>query len=330
MKLYQWLPFVLVAVILAACDSKKPESAATGDSAAAEQKPKFAPSGSASAEEVAREARGDVDCPAEVKTPARAANAPVDDVVGVRPGMTYDEAANVVMCTNELMVVTGPVTTGFNIQTYGVTLRQGFTARLAEPRVEKTSKQIMQEMQEMQDDMIARSGNAVRYDLKPGQSKWNVTTMGLPGEEIVIAAGREEWFADGKNPTMASVAEALTKKYGTPSIDQNNPGQHFMRWVYDPFGRLATETSPIHSQCAGTGASGGVSLSPDCGIVVEAHLTPMQDNPDLARSMETGVVDQAAGYELVSKVEQSLQELEQKKRAKAVEDASKNADAPTL
>ncbi len=71
-----------------------------------------------------------MDCPADIETPARAADAPVDDVVGVRPGMTYEEAANVVLCTDDLMVVTGPITTGFNIQTYGQTLRQGFTARL--------------------------------------------------------------------------------------------------------------------------------------------------------------------------------------------------------
>jgi hypothetical protein len=248
-------------------------------------------------------------------------------VVGVRPGMTYEEAANVVMCSNDLMVVTGPITRGFDIRTYDQTLRQGFTARLAEPRVEKTSKQIMEEMQ---DDMIARSGNAVRYDLAPGQSKWNVTTMGMPGEEKVLAAGREEWFEEGRNPTMTSVAEALLKKYGTPSIDQDNPGQRFIRWIYDPMGRLATETSPLHRSCAGTGASGGVNLSPDCGIVVEAHVIPTPDNPALARSLEVGVVDQATGYELLTATEQTLEQMEQQKRAKAVEDASKNAEAPTL
>jgi YD repeat-containing protein len=326
MKQYHWLPVVVVAVALAACGGKKPESSEAGP-ASTEKKPQFAPSGNASAEEVAEEARGDVDCPARIKTPARAQNAPVDDVVGVRPGMTYEEAANVVMCSNDLMVVSPPITRGFNIQTYGETIRQGFTARLAEPRVEKTSKQIMQEMQ---DEAMARGGNAVRYDLKPGQSKWNVTTMGLPEQEKVIGAGREEWFAEGKNPTMASVADALIKKYGTPSIDQDNSGQRFIRWVYDPFGRLATETSPIRTQCAGTGASGGVNLSPDCGLVVEAHVYPMADNPALARNLETGVVDQANGYELVTATEQALEQQEQQKRAKAVEDASKNADAPTL
>lgn len=128
----------------------------------------------------------------------------------------------------------------------------------------------------------------------------------------MIGAGREEWFEAGKNPTMASLGDALLKKYGaTPSINQSNPGQRFMRWIYDPMGRLATETSPLHNQCAGTGASGGVSLSPDCGIVVEAHLTPLPDNPDLARSMEVGGVDQANGYELITATEQNLEQAAQ-------------------
>jgi len=329
MRTEHWSTVLLLGMILTACGAKDEGApGAPGEApASSTQAPKPAPSGNASAEQVAEEARGGLDCPPDIKTPPRAATAPVDDVVGVRPGMTYEEAANTVMCSNELMVVTGPITRGFNIQTYGETLRQGFTARLAEPRVEKTSQEIMQEMQ---DNMMARSNNAVRYDLQPGQSKWNVTTMGLPGQEKVIAAGREEWYAEGKNPTVASVTDALTKKYGTPSIDQDNRGQRFIRWVYDPFGRLATETSPIVNQCSGTGASGGVNLSPDCGIVVQAQVIPMQANPALARSLEVGVVDQATGYELVNSVEQSLEEMEQAKRAKAVEEAAKNADAPTL
>jgi hypothetical protein len=325
MRIAQWVIVLTAAGALVACggsDKSKPApgSAAPGTSASS------APKGNASAAEVAKAARGDVDCPAKISTKP-AANAPVADVVGVRPGMTYEEAANVVMCTNDLMVVTGPITRGFDIKTYDQTVRQGFDARLAEPHVEKSSKQIMQEMQ---DDTIARSGNAVRYDLAPGQSKWHVTTMGAPGQETVVAAGREEWFEAGKNPTMASVGDALIKKYGPPTMDKANPGQRFMRWIYDPLNRPVTETSPLYNSCAGTSASGGVNLSPDCGIVVEAHLTPMPDNPALARSMDVGVVDQANGYERVSATEQALEQAEQQKRAKAVEDASKNSTAPTL
>jgi hypothetical protein len=318
--------FLLSMSLLAACGGKQDGPAGTGP-AAADSAPKAAPSGNASAEEVAEEARGDVDCPAEVKTAAPAAGMPVADVVGVRPGMTYEEAANVVMCSNNLMVVSHGGTGGFNIQTYGAQLRQGFTARVAEPRVEKTSKQIMQEMQ---DDMMARSGNAVRFDLKPGQAKWTVSTMGMPGAEKVIAVGREEWFAEGKNPAMPAVADALIKKYGTPSMNNDQTSQRWMRWIYDPRGRPVTETSPLYNSCMGTGASGGVNLSPDCGLVVEAHVIPLQDNPGLARSMDIGVVDQAGGYQLVTSTEQALEQAEQQKRSQAVEDASKNADSPTL
>jgi hypothetical protein len=317
---------LVAAAAMAACGGKKPGDAAPG-AAAGNGSAQSAPTGNASAEDVAEAARGDVDCPAKVATPARADGAPVDDVVGVRPGMTYEEAANMVMCTDDLMVVTAGGTGGFNIQTYGATLRQGFTARLAEPRVEKTGKQIMQEMQ---DDALARGGNAVRYDLKPGQSKWLVTTMGMPGAEKVIAVGREEWFPEGKNPAMGGVRDALVKKYGEPSMDHSNPGQLWIRWIYDPLGRRVTETSPLYNQCAGTGVSGGINLSPDCGVVVEAHAVPMPENPGLARSMEVGVVDQSNGYELVTATEQALEKGEQAKRAKAVEEAGKNAGSPTL
>ena len=51
--------------------------------------------------------------------------------LGVRPGMTYDEAANVILCTNDLMVVQAD-SRGFQIKTFGQTLRQGFNARFAE------------------------------------------------------------------------------------------------------------------------------------------------------------------------------------------------------
>jgi hypothetical protein len=91
-----------------------------------------------------------------------------------------------------------------------------------------------------------------------------------------------------------------------------------------------TETSPLYNQCSGTGGSGGVNLSPDCGLVIQAQLIPARENPALARSMDVGVVDQANGYERITSTEQALEQKEQQKRAKAVEDAAKNADAPTL
>jgi hypothetical protein len=315
-----------MCVILAACGQGGPaEPGAPGTFGG---KPKAAPQGNATAEQVAEESRGDVDCPADIDTPARATNAPVDDVVGVRPGLTFEEASNVVLCSNELLVASPPAAQGFNIQTYGATIRQGFSAKFAEPRVVKTSKQIMQEMQ---DDMMARSGNAVRPDMLPGQSRWYVSTMGLPGQERVIAAAREEWFVAGRNPTMQSVADALIKKYGQPTRQQVAPHVISLVWMRDPAGRFVPETSPLAMRCtAMSSPNGGSNFSPDCGLVVAAMVWPLRDNPALSEHFEVGVADQANGYQLIVDTEQALENQEMAKRKQQVEDAAKNADGPQL
>jgi hypothetical protein len=277
---------------------------------------------------VAEAARSNLKCPPKIATPARAPEAPVDDVVGVRPGMSFDEAAAVVMCSNELMVITPDNSRGFQIQTYGQTLRQGFTARLAEEKVEKTSQQIMEEMQ---DAAMARGSNRVVRDLQPGQSKWYVGTIGLPGQERVLSAAREEWFATGRNPTVDSVDQAVREKYGTPTRTQDVGNNRMLTWAYDPFGRLVTETSPLFNQCNGqAGPDGGASLSPDCGIVVAVNIGKMRDNPNLAEYLQAGVLDQANGYEALTATEQALQAMETQRRAQQVDDAAKNADAPKL
>jgi len=322
-----WVIVATAASVLAACGSKEPGNATSASGATTTKSTQS--SGDATAAEVAEEARGDVDCPPRIKSAARDAKAPVDDVVGVRPGMTYEEAANVVMCTNDLIVVQADTSRGFDIKTYGQTLRQGFSARFAEPRVVKTSKQIMEEMQ---DDFIARSGNAVRQDMKPGQSKWYVGTMGMPGQERVFSAAREEWFEEGHNPTVGSVEQALLKKYGTPTRHQPPAGGRiYLTWAYDTFGRLVTETSPLFNQCQGVNdPNGGANLSPDCGLVVSAIAFPMTDNPALAQFIQVGVVDQARGYEALTATDQAFQQQEAQRRAKEVEAAAKNADAPEL
>ncbi len=316
---------LVLACLLAACGAQDGGPPAPGGKP---DKPKERPSGNASATEVAEESRGDVDCPADIDSPARAANAPVDDVVGVRPGLSFDEAANVVLCSGELLVVSPASTRGFNINTYGATIRQGFSARFAEPRVEKTSQQIMKEMQ---DEFTARSGNAVREDMKPGESKWYVTTMGMPGQERVIAAAREERFAEGRNPTMESVAQALVKKYGTPTRQQVLPHIITLSWIYDLSGRFVPETSPLANRCTVMSSpDGGTSFSPDCGLVIGAQVKPMRENPALSVSMQVGVADQATGYQLLADTERALEAGEMQRRAKQVDDAAKNADGPQL
>lgn len=323
---------LIVATVLAAglgaCGSGGSGSGAGGTASGSGTTRATSRPGNATAEEVAQESRGDVDCPARVTTKPRDPKAPVDDVLGVRPGMTYEEAANLVMCTHDLMVVK-PDGRGFQIQTYGATLRQGFEARMAQPRIEKTSKQILQEMQ---DNALARSSNRVSEDMKPGDAKWHVGTIGMPGAERVINVAREEWFAEGRNPTSDSVEQALIKKYGPPTRKQPpSSGTRYLTWAYDPLGRPITETSPLFYKCSGVAdPDGGANFSPDCGEVIAAQIFPMPDNPQLSRFFQVGVVDQAGGYEALTATERGLRQMDMTRKAQQVQDAAKNADAPSL
>jgi len=280
----------------------------------------------ATAAEVAAQARGKVECPAKIATAPRNRNAPVDDVLGVRPGMTYEEAAAVVLCTHERIVVQPATSRGVDLKTYGHKVRQGFNARFAEPK--KTSQQ---HMQEMRDRQLARSTNRIVQDLKPGQVKWFVGTMGVPGSERVINVAREEWFEEGQNPTMADLEQALRKKYGTPSKTQPGGGRHLQTWIYDPQGRRVTEGSLLYTDCQGTYApDGGAHFSPDCGIVVAAVIYPMRNNPALTQYMQVGVVSQAGGYQAIVATEKALQQADAQRRATEVGNASKNTKAPKL
>lgn len=318
MPTIRYMLMLIVAGTVAGCGERSQNAA----SAVAPPANSARPTGPATAEEVAEAARGDVDCPARIETPPRAAGTAVEDVMSVRSGMTYEEAVNLVLCTHDLLVVQEDTTRRFNIETYGQTIRQGFTARVAEPLVEKTSKQIMQEMQ---DDMMARSGNRVTQDMQPGQSKWYVGTMGTPGQEQVISVAREEWFEAGHNPAMATVEQALIKKYGPPAKNQLSGNRH-LSWIYDPQGHPVTETSPLFNLCiVNPDPNAGSSFSPDCGIVVAAMIAPMQDNRDIARYLQVGIVDQANGYATITATEQSLQQLDAQRRAEEVSKAAKNA-----
>jgi len=285
----------------------------------------------ATAETVAKEARGALTCPARTATPPRAAGAPVDDVLGVRPGLGFEEAMNAVLCSHALLVAAPQAGRGFNLKAPEArSVRQGFSATFAEPRVVKTSKQIMQEMQA---DAMARGGNAVREDLKPGQAKWFVSTMGLPGQERVLSVAREERFAADQSPTIETVVEALVKKYGTPSrAQQAASGQMpLLRWAYDPTGRLVTDGSPLLHKCNGTSdPNGSVTLTPDCGIVVQALLVPQRTNPGLVDRMQVGVVDQDGGYRMIAATEQALAQSDRDRRSQELEKAAKSAKAPSL
>lgn len=313
--------------LLAGCGSAEAPKA-SAQKAPARQENGARQNQDATAAQVAAEARGKLKCPAKVQLAVRAPNAPVDDIVGVRPGMTYDEAAHGVMCTHDLLVVTEDARGRFQINTHGQKLRQGFGAGFAQPRVhvQKTARDYARDLQ-------YRDSSRAAAQIAPGTARWYVGTMGAPGQERVVNLWREEGYEEGRNPTIESVIQALMGKYGpvTQRAGNQGGGEQNLTWANDPFGRRITETSPLFRRCNAVASStAALSFSPDCGIVVAARIVPARENPALASVLNVIVVDQAGGYEAIQKTEQWFAQQDAQRRAAEVEAAGRNAGAPTL
>jgi hypothetical protein len=283
--------------------------------------------GNASAEEVAEEQRGDVNCPAKAQN-LRGQGAPVDDVVGARPGMTWDEARNFVLCDNPLLVVTENKARTFSIQLHGAIIRQGFDAKFAEARVEKSSKEIMVDMQR---DFTRRQNNVREDPLRPGQVRYYVGTMGTPGQERVISVAREEYYSEGRQPPITNIEQALIAKYGRPTTTSDNPRFKNLSWKSDPTGRPITETSPLFNRCnSGASPDHGSNLSPDCGVTVSAQIEHLEGNPGLARGLAVSSQNGAEGYAMLERTESALAAAENARQANELKNAEQSADEPKL
>lgn len=323
----RYLPILIgIAGLAAGCGQGANEP---NDFSATNGQGRAKPSGNATAVQVAKEVRGGLRCPPKVAQAARPAGAPIDDIVGVRPGLSYEDALKLVLCTHDLMVFEPISSPRIRMETYGQKIRQGFDAHFAKERVEKTGEQVLREMR---DARAARTSNRMVQEILPGESRWFVGAMGMMGKEIVTEVGREEWFAQGRQPPLASIENALIEKYGTPTKRSGFHGHaQDMQWTFDPQGRQITEGSRLFSHCLGDPKLGGhVNFSPDCGAVIAARIHPLRDNPEIAQSLQITIVNSARGYELISSTEKALLALETARRANQVEEASKNADVPSL
>lgn len=315
---------VMAVAMLVGCGGDKSGSA--GGPAAAKIKADRAPN--ATAEEVAAEARDGLRCPPTLKSPPRAAGAPVDDILGVRRGLTLEEARQLVLCSHEMLVATEETSRGFDLPAGGKSVRQGFSAQFAKPRVERTGRQIAQDMQ---DEAMGRGLNRLKREVGPGQSKWYVGTMGMPGMERVITAAREEWFDAGREPTVDTVSQALIAKYGPATRTEGSGSWHRLSWTYDASGQRLAEGSRLYPICrANPSPDSGLNLNADCGLTIEAAMNSLPDNPALVQFLQVSVLDQAQVYAAVQSTKQGLEGQEAERREQQVKDASSNAAAPRL
>lgn len=283
--------------------------------------------GPATADQVAKELRGNVTCPAKLSN-ERLPGEPVDDVVGVHPGMALDEAANVVLCDDPHLVVKENSSRGYDINTYDQHVRKGFDARFAEARVVKTSAQIMQDMQ---DDALRRGGNAYVAPLQPGQIRYYVSSMGMPGQERVLSVAREEYFATGKLPPVDGVKQALIAKYGDPTQANGSGNVTYLWWEYEPSGSKIAAGSALSGACRiNASPDSGTSLSTQCGPAIGSLIQSSNDNVGLARSLAVTAQNGSWGYSVLKSTEEGLRKKDELRRARELSDASSQAAKPKI
>lgn len=213
-------------------------------------------------------------CPPSVSVPVRALGQPVDDVMGVRPGMNARDFEEIVKCVAEDYVVEARALTN------GV----ANTGRKSRPLVQA----------------------------RRGQDTVTAALFGPEGQEQAAVIWREVYFDAGEGPPPAQVEAMFVAQYGSPHEARDNPqGVRLLTWTYAPDGR-ALRKKPADGDIAGAVAYmaagwtvaacvNNLRTDPEaapiwdgrCGLTIRAEIDPnLSDRTRTARWRVT-LLDQA-------------------------------------
>lgn len=221
-----------------------------------------------------------------------------DDIVGLRPGMTYDEVVALVEGRDDVTLV--ETAEQWIRQSHGIPTRQLLRAGNGVPCAEGEKPQRV-------------AGHTVcdtlrgRFEArKEGTNEIMVAFTGMPGEERVGIVWRRLVFAEGKSPTVDSLLEALIGKYGEAHIRATDSGYYSMshrhgttalNWLYDPTGNAIVGNDTLLSRCVNGPKpwfAADHSWNGGCGLTVRAEIIPVPGNNLLALELNVSVLHQKA------------------------------------
>lgn len=309
-----WFPVLVAALALAACGGGGDDARDGAESGAG-------PAGAGGdAAPAVVDAGADLRCPAKVR-----ADLTGPDIIGIRLGMTVDEALATTRCA---LGADAEVKAGERwldrLETHGVELgTQTFTVRKGEHR----PCDFRREWQQCE-----------------GSLKWEhvdetvtVATPGAPGRETALAVWRTQTFRDGAMPPVQALLDALIAKYGQPQSVENSDaarghaaGYRDMEWVYDRAGDPLVQANPMFSQCRGAVSAYKDSTSArwrdGCGLNIRARVLLSGKNPGLAMEMSSAMLHQGDLFAHVEAMQGELQQLGQARRDTELRQAGEAAD----
>jgi hypothetical protein len=262
-------------------------------------------------------------CEPKLSGPGRPAGAPVDDIVGIRPGQSMKDASAILGCRGNMAELL--VRTSDHGQTK-LKIREDLIATSGEP-CEQSYRQMRSDFgsrtdySECQALLVEGSqSHRNRFD------RFQVTLVGLPGQERVASVWRMQEFPEGKRPVRADLIQTLTAKYGEPSQVDDRGHQIKLSWVFDLRGRRMSTNNPAYLSCFGLNpdADSSQRWTAACGHTIAATVTSDAANSELARQLAMVSMNQADYVEAADAMKAALAERAARLQADEVERAREN------
>jgi YD repeat-containing protein len=247
------------------------------------------------------------------RCPSKAgAQLPGPDIVGLKLGMSFDEALEHARCAMPDGVV-GVSNRWFQQMRTGSTQlqNQGFTVQRGETSACDYRK----------------IGEAQKCGL--GRLVWDhiaelisVASPGVDGRQLVIGIWRQQHWKPGEMPAREAVLAALRDKYGREGELTDQP-YGTVSWRYDAAGRPLARRDPLFQECAGIRARPGSQFWREgCGLSISADLVSARDNPQLVQSLYVGIAHQERLLAVGDAMQAELDRLDAERRAAEVQRAS--------
>ncbi len=271
----------------------------------------------------------DISCPPTLASPELGPNVPVQDIVGIRPGMNFDQVVAILACRGDVPHIEyAPL---FNLaENFGVPTRQLLRASDGVPCTQAEAQR---------SPAICEDAAGRLTPLKDFTQELVVVFTGLPGEERAHAVWRHQSFAEGDSPVTNDLLASLAEKYGAPHLDRS--GHHFyiakiragslpLYWNYrHPSGAVSNRPTgdmramESYRNCIngptpwfGTRKSWNTPLfNPQsewrsgCGLTIRGEVVPAAGNPNRVRELNMVVMNQTTLFRESQAFEAQLREV---------------------
>ncbi|PWG62718.1 hypothetical protein [Sediminicurvatus halobius] len=232
------------------------------------------------------------ECPPPAVLPPRAEGAPVDDILGLRPGMGFVEVRDRILCRGSTPHLETAAL--WNVrQNYGLSTRQLLRATNGEPCTTQAA------------DCDDGGRFTPRRDLT---EEIVVLFTGMPEAERAHAIWRRTRFPAEASPSVASLVEALSEKYGAPHFQETESGMYntsprrgstTLSWVYDPRNRAVPreQAAGFRRNCLNGPKpyfATRHSWNGGCGLTVRAEILPVPGSELVASGLDVVVFHQSA------------------------------------